>query len=131
MRKKKNSPIFVTESDYNQLTELIKRQGDTEAADNLDEELSRADIIAKGKSRKNVVCLNSTVTYRDNDNNAETRVTVVMPQDANIEQAKVSVLSPVGSALIGLKKNGYIEWPLPNGAIKRLTIVEIEHPEDE
>lgn len=127
MKKKRNSPIFVKESDYRQLTELIDKQGDSDVADALDEELSRADIIDEGKSCKNVVCLNSMVKFLDHNSNVETEVTLVMPQEANIEQAKVSILSPVGSALIGLKKNGYIEWPLPNGAIKRLSIVDVEH----
>ncbi|MDZ7922914.1 MAG: nucleoside diphosphate kinase regulator [Marinagarivorans sp.] len=126
MRKRKNSQIVVKESDFLRLEDLIKRNSQLEAAEYLEDELSRAAIVPDNKIPKNVVCLNSLVTYVDIESKAETKVTLVMPWQADVSQARVSILSPIGTALIGLKKDGYIEWPLPNGAIKKIEIVHVE-----
>ena len=126
MRKRKNSQIVVKESDFLRLEDLIKRNSELEAADNLEDELSRAAIVPDNKIPKNVVCLNSQVTYVDVDSGIETKVTLVMPWQADVAQARVSILSPIGTALIGLKKEGYIEWPLPNGSLKKIEIMHVE-----
>ena len=129
MRKRKNSPIYVSESDFYRLEKLIQRHHDLPSAKALDEELSRADIVPDKALPKNTVTLNARVAFVDIESGAETEVTLVMPDDADVAQSRVSVLSPVGSALLGLKKNGYIEWPLPKGGTKKLAIVSVQREE--
>lgn len=117
-------PIFVKESDYQTLSEFI-RCNRSEAAQDLQSELDRADIIADGEFANDFVCMDSLVTFIDLDSQAQTRLTLVMPWQANVTALKISVLSPVGCALLGLQKDSEIEWPLLNGKARRLSVQSI------
>lgn len=125
MRKRRNSPAYIKESDYLKLMKLIKAESYSEHLDALEEEIDRANIVPDKEVGKGTVCINSTVSFVDNDTNEEVQVQLVMPPNASVKDSKISVLSPIGSALIGLKKNGYIEWDLPNGKIKKLTVTSV------
>ncbi|MFA5493622.1 MAG: nucleoside diphosphate kinase regulator [Porticoccaceae bacterium] len=120
-----NNTITVTESDYRKLLSLIEA-ADSAAADNLDAELSRAEIVPDHLLPADTVAMGSTVTFRDRDNGAETTVTLVFPREANVDQMRISVLSPVGSALIGLRIGGAIDWPMPGGRQRRLEVVTVQ-----
>jgi regulator of nucleoside diphosphate kinase len=120
-----NNTITVTESDYRKLLSLIEA-ADSAAADNLDTELSRAEIVPDHLLPADTVAMGSTVTFRDRDNGAETTVTLVFPREANVDQMRISVLSPVGSALIGLRIGGAIDWPMPGGRQRRLEVVTVQ-----
>ncbi len=116
--------LIVSKADYQRLVPLI-RDSELELADALDEELSRADIVDSQNLPGDAVAMNSTVTYRDLETKAETTVTLVFPTEADIAEKKISVLSPVGVALLGLRIGGRIQWPMPNGKFKHFEILAV------
>ncbi|CAA0079090.1 Regulator of nucleoside diphosphate kinase [Zhongshania aliphaticivorans] len=121
-------PIFVKQSDFQVLSEFLKRNR-SEAALDLQSEIDRADIVADSDYKNDFVCIDSTVTFIDLDSSAQTRVMLVMPWQANVTQLKISVLSPIGCALLGLQQGSEIEWPLLNGKVRRLSVLGIEIPD--
>lgn len=127
MNSKKVSTLIIAKTDYLRLMQLIEKT-ETDAADALDLEISRAKIVEGSNLPKDVVTMNSTVTFSDLDVEEETTIQLVYPQDADVTQLKISVLSPVGSALIGVKIGGTIEWPVPLGKVRRLKVVAVNQP---
>ncbi len=73
--------------------------------------------------------MGSTVTFIDLDSNQENTVSLVYPEEANVAEMKISVLSPVGSALIGLRVGGAIDWPVPQGKVRRLKVTGVQPPQ--
>ena len=116
--------LTIARTDFQKLTELLHAVN-SEAANLLEEELGRAAIVADDQLPKDVVSMNSKVTFQDIDTGNETFVILVFPHEANIEQNKVSVLAPVGSALIGLRVGQTIGWPMPNGKDKHLKVISV------
>lgn len=125
-KKIRPSAITLKESDYNRLMTLIEKIDDANS-EALDAELARAKVVSDARFPDTVVAMGSTLTFADLDNGDETRVTLVFPHEADVAAMKISVLSPVGSALIGLAKGGVIDWKLPNGKVRRLQVVNIEN----
>ena len=82
-------------------------------AEALTEELERARILAKGRQPEHIVCMNSEVEFRKEPWGPIHKVTLVYPGDADISEGKISVLTPVGTALIGLRTGQSITWELP------------------
>lgn len=124
MSNKKASALVIAKTDYLHLTKLIENTG-TDASDALDVEISRAKVVADTKLPFDVVAMNSIVTFSDLDSTEQKTIQLVYPQDADVTQLKVSVLSPVGSALIGLKIGGTIAWPIPQGKVRRLQVIAV------
>ena len=121
--------ILVKESDYQKLMTLIDLTN-TPAAATLDTELSRADIVGDDQLPVDTVAMGTTATFEDLDNGEQNTITLVFPRQADVDSMKISILSPVGSALIGLRLGGTIDWPLPGGKQRRLKVVAIaEHEE--
>lgn len=116
--------LILSQNDFEKLFLLINAS-DSELAELLGEELGRAKIVADGELPSDVVSMNSKVTFKDLDTQAETTVTLVYPQDANLEEGKISILAPIGSALIGLRVGQDINWPLPSGKNKRLKVTSV------
>ena len=131
MKQRKNSSVYLKKSDYLKLINLLKVEFNSDAIRALEDEIDRAKIIADDSIGTDIVCIDSLVTFLDIDSEKEITVQLVMPADASIENSKISILSPIGSALIGLKKNGYIEWPMPTGKIRRMCITEVVHQSNE
>lgn len=127
MPRAKADALVILETDYQRLLKLIE-QHDTAAADALDIEISRADIVKTKDFPSNVVTMDSVVTFIDLDSNEEKTISLVYPADANVGEMKISILSPVGSALIGLRIGGKIDWPV-QGKIRRLRVVTVVQPE--
>jgi regulator of nucleoside diphosphate kinase len=117
--------LVVAESDYQKLLGLIDCT-DSDAARALDTELSRAEIVPDRQLPIDAVAIDSKASFRDLDSGAETTVTLVLPRHADVATMKISVLSPVGSALIGLRVGGQINWPLHNGRHRRLEVIAVE-----
>lgn len=88
-------------------------------------ELARADIVAPEDVPANVVSMNSTVRFRVESSSEEFRLTLVYPKDMDSSGTKISILAPVGSALLGLSHGDEIEWPKPGGGLVRVRIEEI------
>lgn len=116
--------IFITDQDYHRLSALVS-QVDSEWAELLEEEIGRANVIAQKDISKEVVTMNSKIKFIDETSNAETEMTLVYPQDANLEGGKISILAPVGIALLGLSVGQSINWKMPNGSVKKLKVKEV------
>ena len=116
--------IFITDQDYHRLMTLVGQE-EGPMAEALEEELSRANVIAQAEIPRDVVTMNSKVKFWDASAEQENEITLVYPQDANLTEGRVSVLAPVGVALLGLSVGQSIDWKMPNGAIKKLKVKAI------
>lgn len=124
---KNQADLIISRPDFERISALAvlaKR----ELADLLEEELARAQIVAEEQRPADVVAMNSTVGFEDMDTGKTSVVTLVYPPEADIDANKISILTPVGSALIGLRVGQIIHWPLPNGKEKRLKVVSVQAP---
>ena len=120
--------IIVPQQDLARLHALIEgvaSERNLEAADALEAELARAQVVEPTAIPKDVVTMNSRVRFVDESTGAEREATLVYPKDASATEGRISVLAPVGAALIGLRAGDSIDWPMPNGRTKRLRIVEV------
>jgi regulator of nucleoside diphosphate kinase len=118
--------IVIGESDYEQLMGLASGTGRwAEAADDLLSEMERAKVVAPNKVPTEVVRMGSVVRYQP-DNGPERVVTLVFPAEADISTGKISVLTPVGTALIGLKAGQSIAWEARDGRKHLLTVLAVE-----
>ena len=121
--------IIVGDSDHARLTNLATAalEAVPDTAEELLSELDRAKIVADESVPQDVVRMGSVVEFRS-DNDVK-RVTLVFPPDADIASGKVSVLTPVGAALLGLATGGSITWTARDGSSHELTVVSVEQPE--
>jgi len=118
--------IVVTSTDMERLRTLIDTTAG-EQAETLDAELLNAEVVEPTQVPPDVVTMNSRVVYRDEDTHETREVTLSYPKDASLEQGRVSVLAPVGAALLGLSVGQEIEWQLPGGKHKRLRILSVTY----
>jgi regulator of nucleoside diphosphate kinase len=120
--------IVVTSTDLERLRTLIDSTAGDQA-ELLDADLLRAEVVEPTQVKPDVVTMNSRVVYRDEDTRETREVTLVYPQDALMEQGRISVLAPVGAALLGLSVGQEIEWQQPGGKHKRLSILSVDQPQ--
>ena len=97
---------------------------DAPARTQLQAELDRADVVAPERVPANVVTMNSIVRFRAGSGDSFER-TLVYPRDAQADGARVSVLAPVGAAMLGLTVGDRIEWPGPNGEAIEVRVSEL------
>ena len=119
--------IILSSEDYERLAVLAHaaRKRMPDLADEFADEIGRAHVLAKGKHPQHIVCMNSEVEFRDDTTGKVQTVTLVYPEPADISQRKVSVLTPVGTALIGLRSGHSISWETPNGEVRQLTVLSV------
>lgn len=91
----------------------------------LEEELARAIIVDPKEIPTTIVTMNSTVKFTVEASREEFLMTLVYPKDLDLNGDKISILAPVGSALLGLAQGDQIEWPKPGGGLIKITINEI------
>jgi regulator of nucleoside diphosphate kinase len=96
-----------------------------EIAEYLTDELTRAEIVEDEQCDPKVVRMGSTVTYRDEAAGRTRTVTLVYPDAADIEQNRISILTPIGAALIGLSPSQSITWRSPDGRESSLTVLNV------
>ena len=119
--------ITVTRLDLKRLENLLDSLEDFgPAAEALDEELARANVVAPEEVPPQVVTMNSRVHCREEGSGKDYHLTLVYPQDARTE-GNVSVLAPMGSALLGLSVGQRIDWPTPAGKQIKLTLLDVEY----
>lgn len=118
--------IAITAGDYARLVRLTEGPDRSEVAEYLSGELTRAQIIGDDQLAGNIVRMGSRVTYRDLANGRTRVITLVYPQDADMARNRVSVLTPVGAALIGLRAGQSIEWAMPNGRTRVIQVVDVK-----
>ena len=95
-----------------------------ERIEELGAELDRATIVEIDKPPQDIVTMNSKVCLKDVDTGKDEIYQVVYPEDADIEQNKISILAPIGTAILGYKVGDVIEWKVPAG-LRRLKIKKI------
>ncbi len=105
--------IYISEGDYRKLSGLIKnvradKRGAISCLDALDKELSRAMIVFNNDMPEDVVSVGATVSVLDLESKAERTVHVVFPEEADEERDHISILSPLGIALIGEKEGSNV-----------------------
>lgn len=131
-----NHPIIIAEADYQRLTTLlesdfVKAMSPAEYLDNLRAELRRAQVVPRNKVPRTVVTMNSTVTLRDIDTGEKETYTLVYPDQADIVNNRLSVLAPVGTAILGQRVGDELKWRVPSGW-RRLRVQRIiSQPERE
>lgn len=91
----------------------------------LEAKLARAEIVDPKDIPSTVVTMNSTVRFRVASSTEEFILTLVYPRDMDSSSSKISILAPVGSALLGLAQGDEIEWPKPGGGRLRVRIEEV------
>jgi regulator of nucleoside diphosphate kinase len=121
--------IYITDSDLIRLKELVQGRitlpkWDRQSLDNLQGELDRAHIVEPTAVPTDVVTMDSRVSLTDVETNEEQTYTIVFPSGANLEQRKISVLAPIGTALLGYRVGDTVEWDVPGG-VRRLRINEV------
>lgn len=121
--------ISITEFDKKRLEELIEvaiEFGAQKRADlnGLATEMNRAKVVAPQDVPANVVTMNSKVLLRDVSTNDEITYTLVFPQDANIEKGAISILAPVGTAILGYQEGDQVTWKVPSGE-RTIEIVKV------
>jgi len=116
---------MITNVDLQRLRPVLD-QHDTPAAESLETELERATVVEQRAVPADVVTMNSDVVYEDCSTGVQRAVRVVYPRDADASRGWVSVLAPIGSALLGLRAGQTIEWQVPSGT-KRVRVVEIRY----
>ena len=120
--------IILTRLDVQRLEQLIDRLGDEfPGVEALQAELDRAeDVVGHDEVPAGVVTMNSSVHCREQSSGKDYHLTLVFPEDAGGE-GKVSILAPVGSALLGLSVGQQIDWPGPAGKPLKLTLLAVEY----
>ena len=123
--------IKVTAEDRERLAGLASAAMDRmpDLAGYLSDELDRALIVRNGKAAASFAQMGCWVEYRDESTGKVQAVTLVYPGEADIEQGRVSILTPIGAALIGLSTGQSINWETRSGSIKRLTVLAVREPE--
>jgi regulator of nucleoside diphosphate kinase len=122
--------IQVTTWDYRRLSAVVdayRLRGCEPLVDLLAEELDRAELVEPAAVPRDVVTMHSSVKFID-DNTGEVRVvTLAYPGEEDSRQGKISVITPVGSALIGLRAGATMSWRTLDGRTKRLSVLEVRH----
>lgn len=126
MRERK---IFITDLDRDRLERLLLgarvwSNRDREHLQALEEELDKAQTVASRDIPADVVTMRSQVRVKDLASGHESDLTVVFPSEADSEQGRISVLAPVGTALLGYRVGDTVEWKVPGG-LRRLKIERI------
>ncbi|MBA8884148.1 nucleoside diphosphate kinase regulator [Dokdonella fugitiva] len=115
-------PILVSSLDFERIEAVLDAPAfrDHASASALRGELARADVVAPAQMPADVVTMNSRVRAVDVDSGDAYELTLVYPRDADGDAGRVSVLAPVGSAILGLRIGQTMQWPMPGG--RRMTL---------
>lgn len=121
--------IFITEYDLKRLRELIADSMSTEYRNSpylkqLNEELKRGRVVAPADVPPDTITMNSRALLLDLESNEEMEFTLVFPQDANPAEGKISILAPIGTAMLGYREGDTFTWSVPDG-LRKIKVVRI------
>jgi regulator of nucleoside diphosphate kinase len=120
-------PVIISETDRENLyaiaTSALTNSRMAPAASNVLREIYRATIVPNDQLPTNVVAVNSCVDVRDNVAGTNRRIVLALPDETSCEPNAVSVLSPLGAALIGLSEGASVEWCTASGDRKSITVL--------
>lgn len=126
-----NRTIILSDVDHQRLEELVESARydaslHQEYLDALEGELNRAQIVPQSEVPDEVITMNSVVRLRDLDTDEVDQFHLVYPTDADMTQHRISVLAPVGTAILGYNLGDVIEWPVPAG-LRRLRVEMVSY----
>lgn len=127
--------IYITSIDRERLLKLISKEREFGTAKNkdflrdLEQELNRANIETSELIPPDIITMNSKVLLKDLESNEEITYTLVYPEDADILEDKISILAPVGTAILGFREGDVIDWKVPDGIVKLKVIKILYQPE--
>ena len=122
----RSTHLIVSNADYERLTDLANASMERlpEVARELLDELEGAEIVDDKSVPKDVVRMGSTVTFKSDDGHTRT-LKLVYPADESLDEHRISVMTPVGAALIGLGVGQSISWTARDGKHHRLTVTKV------
>jgi regulator of nucleoside diphosphate kinase len=120
-------PITISSLDAARLERMLDSLGSKQIPnkEDLQIELDRANIVEPEEMPHDVVTMNSTVIFQMESSSTEFALTLVYPNDIDDGTGKISVLAPVGSALLGLREGDAISWPKPGGGLLKVRILKV------
>ena len=123
----KDPAIILSSLDFERLSNLLDSlpPNSYPESDLLRAELERAEVLDPKRMPPNVVTMNSKVRFRVEPSGKEYELALVYPKDIDGSAGQISILAPVGSALLGLRVSQQIEWPAPGGKPVRVRIIDI------
>jgi regulator of nucleoside diphosphate kinase len=130
-----HSDIVLTATDERRLAQLLQAKAselERGTLELLEGELQRATIVDSSQIPDDVVTMNSVVSFEDLETGQRSEVILVYPSASSGTGGKVSILAPIGSALLGLSVGDSIMWPVPGGRSRRLRVTAVHYqPEAE
>jgi regulator of nucleoside diphosphate kinase len=124
--------IVVTDVDARRLRQLLARQNDTSSLDRahveqLQSELERARILLWEHTPADVVTMHSEIRVLDLESGERSDYALVFPTEADVSAKRISVIAPLGTALLGFREGDTVEWMMPGG-MRRLRIEHVHQP---
>ncbi len=124
-----NKSIYITEFDLERLKKLLwdaqfTQYRKSEYLEKLQMEITRAIVVSPHDIPSNVITMNSIVRLKDIDTGEEETYTLVFPEDSDLEHGKISVLAPIGTAMLGYTVGDIFEWDVPAGK-RRLQVKQV------
>lgn len=123
-------PLTLTDRDMARLRDIAQRYASSSlssAAEALELELDRAEVVSADRVPADVVTMHTRFSCRNLESGKMYEFVLVYPHEADAAEGRISVLAPVGLALIGLRVGSKIRWPLPDGRTTHLELLEVLH----
>ena len=124
---------MLTKEDHKILSRLIAdpayRSQNRAEVRSLEEELQRAEVVSAADIPQDVVTMNSRAEVQDLDSNERMEFTIVLPEEARIEEGKISILAPIGAGMLGYRAGETFEWPAPRGTLRLKVVAVTYQPE--
>ena len=129
MRNGTTERLVLLDSDATRLSQIFNgnQSASRQYSAALRDEIAKAQIVPREKLPVDVVIMNSTVQIQDMEDGETITYTLVYPWEADADSCRISILAPVGTALIGYKKGDEIEWKVPSG-MRKFKIISVEQP---
>ncbi|MDN3650888.1 GreA/GreB family elongation factor [Reinekea marina] len=123
-----NPEITISSYDFDLISDLLDKMKSTEELEKLSAELDRANVVALKDLPGNIVAINSTVSFIIETTQKAFTYKLVTPKP-KLEDGGLSIMSPIGSAIIGLSEGQTIEWPMSKGETVTVKITNVNHAE--
>jgi regulator of nucleoside diphosphate kinase len=122
--------ITLSHDDYERLSALVNGAtlSSPDLAATLADEIARAQVLAPEQRPNDAVSMNSDVEFRDDRTGRVHAMQLVYPAESDVSKGKLSVLTPVGAALIGVRVGESITWETPAGEVRQLTVLSVKDP---
>ena len=130
--KSARPPLQISEADYDTISSLALsiEHRSPDLSEQLLREIDRARVTPRASLPADVVTLGSEVEFSDEASGSSRTVRLVLPHEADIAAGRISILTPVGAGLIGMRVGREIDWPRPDGKTRRLKILSVnQEPE--